>query len=335
MESTRPRLRRVLRWVGRGLLLLGTLILIAAIIGWRWERAEHRAFLEAHMEPPGEMVSVGDHEVHVVTEGDGSPGILFIAGLGDDYRGWRDTWDGLADSVRRVAYDRPGFGWSPPAVEDPDLPFAVADVRALISDRQLFDEPPVLVGHSLGGMIAREVALEDPELVAGLVLIDATPPDPLPGPIEILGATLYRGVAVLGRTGVTRLVFYRTYPDATRQEQLRWAHLDASGAKLGEVWRELQEYRKGNPTPHAPGTLGDLPLTVLSAAPQKSPVPGVTGYMASLDAAKRDIATESGRSRFIQTETGHYIHREDPETVVDEILRMVREVRSAREAAGR
>lgn len=321
----RSRLRGVARWLGRGLLFIATLVLIAAMVGARWERAEHQAFVEAAMEAPGEMVSVGDHDLHVVTLGTGSPGLLLMAGLGDDYRGWREIGNGLADSVRVVAYDRPGFGWSPPPSADPDLPSAVADAHALLSNPDLFSEPPIVVGHSLGGMIARELALAHPELVSGLVLVDATPPDPMPRPVEALLSIPYRVFSVLGRTGVTRWMFYRSLPDATREEQLRWGHLNASGARMRAVWRELRGHLGFDATEHSPGALGALPLTVLSARAPEVPLPGLSGVMARLDAAKREITEESSRSRFVQVETGHYIHHEAPETVVAEILRMVRQ----------
>jgi pimeloyl-ACP methyl ester carboxylesterase len=85
--------------------------------------------------------------------------ILLHAGIADS-RMYRQQVETLAPAR---AFDLPGFGAGPP---EPD----VLDYRAFVRDR-LPDEPVTLVGTSLGGRIALELALESPERVAALVLV--------------------------------------------------------------------------------------------------------------------------------------------------------------------
>jgi pimeloyl-ACP methyl ester carboxylesterase len=103
-----------------------------------------------------------------------APTVVFIAGLGDDARVWRKTIRKLGDSIRVVAYDRPGYG-ARPAGDAPRDPCTVAsELHAQL--RATGQAPPyVLVGHSLGGQYAYAYSRLFPDDVAGLVLVDATP----------------------------------------------------------------------------------------------------------------------------------------------------------------
>jgi 3-oxoadipate enol-lactonase len=85
--------------------------------------------------------------------------ILLHAGIADS-RMYRQQLETLAPAR---AFDLPGFGRGP---DEPD----VLDHRTFVRDR-LPDEPAALIGTSLGGTIALELALESPQRVAALVLV--------------------------------------------------------------------------------------------------------------------------------------------------------------------
>jgi pimeloyl-ACP methyl ester carboxylesterase len=300
-------------------------VLAASFFGWNWERSEQRAFTALALDPPGQMLHVGSHALHVLADGEGSPGVLFISGLGDDWRSWQPIADRLADSTRVVRYDRPGLGWSPPGVGSPTVDAAVDDIRALLSDTALFGEPPILVGHSLGGAIARQFALQYPSQVAGLVLLDPTPAHAMSTSMNAVGSMVYRLGAWSGAVGLTRWRHYRASPQGTRKEQLRSAFLNASGAKSKEVFREFRGAVESQAVEPRRGALGTMPLTLL-AAPTFAPPPFASAAT-RMDAAKRLMAEESDRGRLVATETGHYIHWDDPDAVVAEVLRMLGMIR--------
>src|SRR5262245_29105714 len=85
--------------------------------------------------------------------------VLLHAGIADS-RMYRRQLETLAPAR---AFDLPGFGSGPP---EPN----VVDYRTFVRD-QLPDEPVTVVGTSLGGRIALELALESPDRVAALVLV--------------------------------------------------------------------------------------------------------------------------------------------------------------------
>lgn len=121
-------------------------------------RAPHRA----------EWISAGDAKVRSVTAGRGEPTLVLIHGFGDNLMTWRAVFDRLATRHRVVAFDLPGFGASGKPPGPYTLDAMTERVRALVRG---LDGPLVLVGHSMGGEIALNVALAEPERIDALVLI--------------------------------------------------------------------------------------------------------------------------------------------------------------------
>jgi len=103
---------------------------------------------------------------------------VFIAQLGGLGQRWRPVLDRLTTGSATFAYDRRGLGDAPPRpAPNPPLPYGVfADELAALLDEHRVVEPAVLVGHSIGGHIARVFAGQLPDRVAGLVFVDASIP---------------------------------------------------------------------------------------------------------------------------------------------------------------
>src|SRR5918997_4956790 len=124
-------------------------------------------------------------------DGEGPPLVLLHAGIADR-RVWRDVVPLLDAPV--VAYDRRGFGETPPGPEG----FAHLDDLFAVLDATVA-EPPWLVGNSMGGALALDAAVTAPERLAGLVLIAPAvsgEPDPEePDPQLARGYAEYEAVA--------------------------------------------------------------------------------------------------------------------------------------------
>jgi 3-oxoadipate enol-lactonase len=119
--------------------------------------------------------------------GAGAP-VVLVHGLGYARWGWEPVADLLAERFEIVLLDNRGIGQS----EAPPGPYTVAemagDVLAVMDDAGL--ERAHVVGTSLGGMIAQELALAHPERVDKLVLVCTTPGGPLIRPIPVQTASL-------------------------------------------------------------------------------------------------------------------------------------------------
>jgi pimeloyl-ACP methyl ester carboxylesterase len=112
-------------------------------------------------------VAANGVDLWVEREGDGDD-VLFIAGLADEGACWVDQVAGLKDRHRITIFDNRGVGRS----STPDGPFRItdfaADTAALMYELGL--ERAHVVGSSMGGAIAQELALAHPERVRSLVL---------------------------------------------------------------------------------------------------------------------------------------------------------------------
>jgi 3-oxoadipate enol-lactonase len=101
--------------------------------------------------------------------GDGAL-VVFLHGLGMTRSGWDAQLSCLADRYRCVAWDMPGYGAS--AAIDPLTFTGLADAAAGLIGR--LDGAAHLVGLSLGGQIALHTAINHPQLVRSLALLDTS-----------------------------------------------------------------------------------------------------------------------------------------------------------------
>jgi pimeloyl-ACP methyl ester carboxylesterase len=128
--------------------------------------------LEAAHPPEGRRVDVGGEVVHVVERGDrDAPALVLIHGASGNYRDLLiPLGETLARSHRVIAIDRPGHGASTRRTRALAAPDAQGRVIAAAL-RAVGVERAVVVGHSFGAAVALGLALEAPDLVAGLVLL--------------------------------------------------------------------------------------------------------------------------------------------------------------------
>lgn len=137
-----------------------------------------------HHELPGNRATAEGLNVHYILLGNGPPVILLHGGAGD-WHEWRRSLAFLARTSTVYALDLPGFGRSDP----PDRPVTPLWFSSFLGDFMdaLQLDSASLLGHSLGGSIALAFALDFPERVNRLVLIDSA------------------GLGELSRTGRRRL----------------------------------------------------------------------------------------------------------------------------------
>ena len=101
------------------------------------------------------------------------PPLLFIHGLGASTRDWEYQIPYFKDNWRIITMDLRGHGKS----DKPDMPYSVSLFTADIVQalQQLNIKPVHVVGHSLGGMVAFQLALDFPNLVKSLIIINSAP----------------------------------------------------------------------------------------------------------------------------------------------------------------
>nr|WP_246570835.1 alpha/beta fold hydrolase [Bradyrhizobium liaoningense] len=108
-------------------------------------------------------------------EAAGDPGaipLIFLHGIGGAARAWRRQLATFGGRFRAIAWDMPGYGGS--------TPLTSVSIAALAEALQQFIEQlgvsrPVLVGHSIGGMIVQKWLVQSPKLARAVVLAQTSP----------------------------------------------------------------------------------------------------------------------------------------------------------------
>lgn len=165
------KLLRVLAWTVAGLI---GLVIVSLIAGAVYQSVAASRDAE-RFPPPGELIDIGTHSLHLDCRGRGSPMVLLESGAQLWSSGWRRIHEALALHTRTCAYDRSGLGWSEIGPPPYDAENAVAELQRLL-DAAGEERPFVFVGHSLGGMLAQIYHARFPDELAGVVIIDGGSP---------------------------------------------------------------------------------------------------------------------------------------------------------------
>lgn len=177
-----------------------------------WTARDWAAEVRVHRDE-GRRLEYLDH-------GTGSP-VVLLHGLGCCWQWWLECLPALAAHHRVIAVDLPGFGASDPLPTGSGMPVYADAVAGLLRRLGLGDV--TLVGHSMGGLVAMDVALHHPELVRKLVLVGSGGAPMSERRLRSVLTVLRIAHATLARPGVTRLLVERR---AARRILLRGAMRD-------------------------------------------------------------------------------------------------------------
>ena len=118
-------------------------------------------------------MKTGDGRFSYEAAGDPAlPPLVFLHGIGGAARGWRVQLEAFSDRYRTIAWDMPGYGGSPLLAS-----VSIATLADALRDflRQVGAKKPILVGHSVGGMIVQQLLVQSPDIPAAVVLAQTSP----------------------------------------------------------------------------------------------------------------------------------------------------------------
>lgn len=307
--------------------------------------------------PPGKLVDAGGHLLHLNCIGKGSPTVVLESGAGDFSFDWDLVHAAAAKHSRVCAYDRAGYAWSEAGPTPRTMQQIAAELRTALLNAKI-DGPYVLVGQSLGGLIARTYASQFPNDVAGVVLVDSSHEDML--------------ITLTDRSGKENIVRFRelsrgreipqvqatisaasNQPQQPQQSSSAQSKLDAPFDKLPSSLQQVRLWAMSQPNygPARSGEfdflaeemarmyadrsrnkypLGNIPLTVLTRATKSAVAekPAARQLQESHDRLQADLVNLSTNSKQIIAErSGHHIQLDEPELVTDAITQMVKTIR--------
>lgn len=221
--------------------------------------------------PPGQLVDVGGHRLHIHCVGQGGPTVVLEAAADMMSADWGWIQPAVAKSTRVCAYDRAGMGWSESGPAPRDAHHISAELHTLLG-KAAIDGPYVLVGHSAGGLYVREYTAQYPGDVVGMVLVDPGHPDLLTRIPELQAgnagdARLVRTMRILSFLGIPRLMGVGN-ANADGLPLERAAEVSAF-VSTPKHWATLLALMDATPASYdqvrLAGSLGTRPLVVISA----------------------------------------------------------------------
>lgn len=275
---------------------------------------------------PGRRVDVGGRKMHIDCTGEGSPAVMLDSGLGDTYVSWRKVQLEIAKFTRVCSYDRAGLGYSDPSSQPRTSKVIAEELHALLQAAGVAP-PYVLVGHSMAGYDVRLYAKAYPGDVVGMVLVDASHPDQenrLPPELKNLQGSALREYQFLEYTapfGIPRLLNLCDDDPVQRAAECNWH-------SFREQVAEMKAFPESAAEAAATGSLGDMPLAVLSHDPEK-PSSDLPPDLAkptneAWEKMQEDLAHLSTRgTQTIAKNSAHYIQIDRPDVVIDAVRSVV------------
>ncbi|HET9906751.1 MAG TPA: alpha/beta fold hydrolase [Anaerolineales bacterium] len=317
INSSRSKGQGCLIWLGR----IMVLIIALAMLGYIYEPVAEAADAKTYP-PPGQLVDVGGHRLHINCTGTGSPTVVIEAGLGD----WSTSWASyvqpeLAKTTRVCTYDRAGLGWSDASPLPSDAAHFARELHTLLQNANI-PGPYVLVGHSLGGFIVRMFAHDYASEVAGVVLVDSMNPRQVTESLSNKLALFSSFEAALARVGIGRLLV--KLPAIASGAPVNGEAYYPLFIRPGSFQTTAQEY-KALPVSAAEAaavtSFGDLPLIVLTAKLNDNP--GWPEWQTEL------LQLSSNSEQLLAENSGHTIQFDEPQAAIEAIVKMVELVRQS------
>lgn len=276
--------------------------------------------------PPGKLIDIGDHKLHLLSSGKGGPVVILESGLGAYSVDWWLVQPQIAKFTSVCSYDRASYAWSERGPEPRGLRTSVNELHQLLEHAKV--KPPyILVGQSWGGRIVRLFAHTYPQEVAGMVLIDTFSEGSAEVPVELLA-------------GLDLKEEEEKDPAGKLPETLRVAHMWAASKRrqpdISDVNEDpaalIQSTTASSKTP-----LGDRPLVVISAgrvsynSEDRKVGTSLPDKLRAHIKNEAFLATLSRNSRFlIARRSFHEVHLYEPDLVADAIRQVVTAVRSGK-----
>jgi pimeloyl-ACP methyl ester carboxylesterase len=293
-------------------------VLAIAAAGATYQRFESNRDRNKHP-APGHLVDMGGYRMHLYCSGTGSPTVVFDSGLSDSYLSWYKVQPEVAQFTRACSYDRAGLGWSEPSPKLRNSGVFAEELHALLHTAGIH-APFLLVGHSMGGYDVRIFASRFRSEVTGMVLVDATHPDyanllpELRTGLESWRNQLKRQ-ELLMPFGLPRLLGWCGNGPSEIQAELR--AIECNVPRLRESIAEtLSTWDESAAQVRASGSLGNLPLIVISEDPAKN----TPAFLSVFESGQEQLASLSSNSvRMTAIGSGHQIQRERPDLVIQAI----------------
>jgi pimeloyl-ACP methyl ester carboxylesterase len=334
----------VLPWLAWLLYGLAVLMLAGVAVSWFQRFGQPKA--------PGEFHRINGIDVHILAEGEatGSYPVIWVAGGHGEGLIMNHLHKVIRKETRSILFDRTGSGWTGPARRPVTFSGEVEQLKLLLESAGETG-PFLLAGHSFGGMFSANFAHHYPDLVAGVVLLDSTPPWNVAYVGKLTFNPLLRKAwwgALASHFGLSRLVEPEVDdPDSDVARELEdvTVEVNAHSVQPKSLLAEASVFKSSMENPLdlviGKGALGETPLLLMAANPTETEHQDLRKQLTELmglsqtqadnlmdglrDSSDQQVALSSrGRYMLMPEGATHMFPYEYPELVLSEVRRMMR-----------
>lgn len=245
-----------------------------------------------------EQSYINDYKMFSKNFINGSPTVLFESGMGDSSETWNDIQNKISLLTSTFSYDRAGIGKSDSTLIPRTCLDIVQDLSKLLTKVPV--KPPfILVGHSFGGLVSRLFASIYPNLIAGMILVDAAPE-------------------------FKEIAYEKVLPSKLIDSNREYYNNPMLNV---EKIDKVQSYNQID----ANKCMFDFPLTIIIHGLQDNydkdwPNQEILEVEQKLQVDFKNLSTKS--KIIIAKNSGHYIQDDEPELIIKAIIEMVNKFRS-------
>jgi pimeloyl-ACP methyl ester carboxylesterase len=281
----------------------------------------HRVMLEGEKDlltPPGQMVDVDGHKMHVYSVGEGDKTLVLMAASGTvcPSLDFKNLYSSLGDDYRIVTVEKFGYGYSDIVNRPRDIATILSDTRAALSGAGI-SGPYILCPHSYSGLEALYWAQTYPDEVEAIIGLDMAFPDAYN---YTKGGALVEPYYLV-QNGLINLGIGRFFSDDTflpeggflseTEEKIYIALVNRIGNNI-DVAKEASA-AKDSAEQVASGDKPDIPMLLFLSEKK------LDGSNELWKGIAYDYAEDLNYVSFSELNCGHYIFYYEPERIAEEI----------------
>lgn len=250
--------------------------------------------------PNYHYTEINGKQQYVLTWGHGEPIVVFLSGGGSDLEDFQPVQSEISKMTRTISYDKLGIGKSELANMPRTLENVTNELRELLEKEKMIDSPIILVGHSMGGFVARYYLHLYPENVKGLILID-------PGSEYFESEWRKMRTEKQLRAEDSLLVEQiKLIPHGFQKEVLAYPQHDSI----------LRTFKIDT----------DIPITLMESNKFEKGDESDSLHISLQKRLYRDFVTKVPQTKLISTDrSGHFIQLDEPDMVITAIKKMIRD----------
>ena len=307
--------------------LLSLLLLLILVVGGSW--IYHSIIMKkeiASTPPPGIMVEVDGHAMHIYAEGDGEQTIVFLSGAGTSAPmiDFKPLWSKLSPKYTIAVVEKSGYGWSDNTDVSREIDVILEESRSAL--RLAGVHPPyVLAAHSMSGLEAIRWVQKFPDEVEAIVGLDPAIPEvyevlPIPSPPSMIAATIF------ARAGMIRLVpSIINHSAAIESGYLSEEDMETYRSLLyrrtltSNMYEEVKQVQANAEKVGGAEVPVDVPMYFFISDGNEIDVPNWRGMLA-------EYTDQLEQGRYLYLDVGHYVHAWEPELIANEIDGFIKQV---------